>query len=172
MVDFLKHLNFSFGSFCLSDDVNQLSQLRFPSSPWMFSLHLQLHPGWDAVIFLVKPVSITDLGAGLEADLPLSLNLEKCRTLWGFWTQKPFCVPCLLFAGNRFYSASKTSPEFQTGRFKQMLIREGRGCRDKGGAVKKQCSLGAGSLSPLRGYTEQNLWAVLQIFKPPPSRRS
>ena len=29
----------------------------------------------------------------------------------------------LLFAGNRFYSASKTFPEFQLSRFKQMLIR-------------------------------------------------
>ena len=32
-----------------------------------------------------------------------------------------------------------------------MLFREGRGCRDKGGAVKKQqCSLGAGPGSPSR----------------------
>ena len=44
-------------------------------------------------------------------------------------------------------------PWVLVGRFKQWLSREGRGCGDKGGAVKKQLhSLGAGSWFPLKGY--------------------
>ena len=39
-------------------------------------------------------------------------------------------------------------------KFKQLLIRERRICRNKGGAVKKQyCSLGAGSWLLLKEYT-------------------
>ena len=45
-----------------------------------------------------------------------------------------------------------TFPEFQWGRFKQMLIREGRGCRDKGGTVRRtnSAALGQGPGSPSR----------------------
>ena len=56
----------------------------------------------------------------------------------GLLVTKAFCVPCFLFVGNRFHSASLTFSEFQRVRFKQLLIREGRGWGDKGGAVKEQ----------------------------------
>ena len=46
--------------------------------------------------------------------------------------------PISLITGNRLHSASKTFPELQWGRFKQLLIREGRGCRDQGGTVKRE----------------------------------
>jgi len=53
-------------------------------------------------------------------------------TLWGSWAQKPFCVPHFQFVGNGPYSAAMAFPEFQGERFRQLLIREGRGCRDPG----------------------------------------
>ena len=28
-------------------------------------------------------------------------KVEPSRSLWGSWAQKPFCVPCSLFVGNR-----------------------------------------------------------------------
>ena len=52
-------------------------------------------------------------------------------------------------------------------RFKQLLIREGRGCRDQGRAVKKQqCSLGAGSWLPSRD-TQNNTFALFCRTKAP-----
>ena len=81
-----------------------------------------------------------------------TLVLIPSRTLWGSWAQRPFCVPHFLIIGNRLHSASMTFPEFQWGRFKQMLIREGRGCRDKGGTVRRtnSAALGQGPGSPSR----------------------
>ena len=83
------------------------------------------------------------------------LNLS--RALWRSWAQKPFCVPHFFFfphfliAGNELHSASMTFPEFQQlqqlGRFKKVLIREARGCRDRGETVKKQLGEGPGSPS-------------------------
>ena len=68
--------------------------------------------------------------------------LKPSRTLWGSWAQGAF-----LFSLHDLPCAPK-------GRFKQLLIREGRGCRDKAGAVKKQqCSLGTESWFCLNGYT-------------------
>ena len=144
------------------------------------------------------------------------------KTQWGFWAQKPICVSCFLFVGNRLYSASMTFSVFQVllaqscptvcdsmdcspqgsslhgvlqvkilewvatpflvalhdpgiepwspvlqedslptdpqgsykGQIKFLLIGEGRGCRDKGGTVKKQqCNLGAESWFSLKRYT-------------------
>ena len=53
------------------------------------------------------------------------LRVILSSSQWGSWAQKPFCVPHFLMIGNRLHSASMTFPEFQWGRFKQMLIREG-----------------------------------------------
>ena len=51
--------------------------------------------------------------------------------------------------------------------FKELLIREGRRCRDKGGAVKEQqCSLGRGSRFYLKGHTQQYLWAPSRTKTP------
>lgn len=62
---------------------------------------------------------------------------------------KAFLGPPFLITGNRLLLASMTFPEFQLGRFLQLLITEGRGCRDKG-AVKRNNStaLGQGPGSP------------------------
>ena len=52
--------------------------------------------------------------------------------------QKPFCVHFLtsfLFVGKRL---QPPRPSMSSQGFKQLLIREGRECRNKGGAVKKQ----------------------------------
>ena len=78
---------------------------------------------------------------GKEANKVLKLS----RTLWGSQVQI-FLVPCFFFVGNRLHSASLAFPELQRAGSNSGLIREGRGCRDKGGAINEpQCSLGAGS---------------------------
>jgi len=51
----------------------------------------------------------------------------------------PFHVSHFLFVGNGLHSASLTLPEVQV-RFKQLLIRKVKECRNKGGAIKKQVS--------------------------------
>ena len=58
------------------------------------------------------------------------------------------------FLGTRaFLFGLHDLPSVPKGRFKQLLIREGRGCRDKGEAVKKQQGcLGAGSWLLLKRY--------------------
>ena len=59
------------------------------------------------------------------------VRVKPTRTLWGSWAWEPF---------------------------KQLLIREGRGCRDnRGAAQEQQCSLGAASWLPLKGCTKQQL---------------
>ena len=63
--------------------------------------------------------------------------MKSSRTLWGFWARKPF---------------------------KLLLSREGRGCRYKGGAAKKQqCSLGVGSSLHPRD-TQNGIFEVFLIF--------
>ena len=63
-------------------------------------------------------------------------------------------------------------PWVLVGRLKQWLSREGRGCRDKGRAVKKQLhSLGAGSWFLLKGYIWEYPWIVSQILKPPAGKK-
>ena len=56
---------------------------------------------------------------------------------------KAFLCPPFLWLGNRLHSASKNFPEFQLGRFKQLLIRR-EGMQDKGGAVKRNNSAALG----------------------------
>ena len=55
---------------------------------------------------------------------------------WGPWAWKPFCLLHLLIIGNWLHSASMVFAWVLMGRFKYLLIREGRGCRDKRGAAK------------------------------------
>ena len=96
-------------------------------------------------ISLLPPVYVNHLDLSVLppeyfSDSPLlpCLILKLSRALRGSWAQKPFCVPHFLFVGNKLHPASLTFPEFQISRFKQLLIREGRECRNKGGTVKKQ----------------------------------
>ena len=63
---------------------------------------------------------------------------EAEQVLVGLLGTKAFLGPHFMFLGNGPPSASLTSPESPNGRFKQLLIRGGRGARDQGEAVKKQ----------------------------------
>ena len=96
------------------------------------------------------------------------------------WTQKLASVVYLMYfwyqagpcgaPGHKSLSVSPISllqeigftPQFQWGRFKQLLIREGRGCRDKGGTVKRLNSAALGQCpgSPSRD-THNN---ILELF--------
>ena len=82
----------------------------------------------------------------------------------GLLGTKPYVPHC--FLGNRPHSASLTFPEF-----KQFLIREGRGSRDHGGAVKRQqCSLGAGSwflLKELNSHINNNNFEFFHRMETP-----
>ena len=56
------------------------------------------------------------------------------------------------------HTSTQDLPWVPMHRFKELLIREGRRCRDKGEAAKKrQCSLGRGSWFHLKGHTQQYL---------------
>ena len=77
-----------------------------------------------------------------------SQPLKPSWALRGSWAQKAFCVPHFWSIGNRPHSTSTTLSEFQRAGSNSCQFREGRGCRDRGGAVKRQSSsLGAGSWS-------------------------
>ena len=65
--------------------------------------------------------------------------LKPSRPCGGSWVWKSFCVPYSVFVGNR--SSLHDLPWLPKCRFKHLLIREGRECRDKAGTAKKQaCS--------------------------------
>lgn len=73
----------------------------------------------------------------------------------GFLSIKLFCVPHFFdYRKYSFYSASMTFPEFQWGKFKQLLIRGGRGDptnqEDQGEIIKRNSSAasGQGTCSP------------------------
>ena len=78
--------------------------------------------------------------------------VKSSRTLLGLLGTEDFLfIPCFLTP------ASRTFPEFQKGRFQQfpLPIWEGKGGKDKGGAVRKQqCSLRANTI-----------WRVLPLRK-------
>ena len=59
----------------------------------------------------------------------LLLSLKLSRTLWDSWAQSPFFVPLFLFVGNSLQPpwASLSSK----GQIWTILIREGRGCRER-----------------------------------------
>ena len=89
--------------------------------------------------------------------------MKLSRTLWGSWAWKPFCVPHFLFIGNRLPPPwPSLSPK---GQVQRVANRDGRGCRGKRLAAKKQqCRLGAGSWLCLKEYTWY-LWTCLQNWK-------
>jgi len=75
----------------------------------------------------------------------MSSIITKQGSLGLLGTKAFLCPPLLVFRIWASFSLHDL-PCAPRGRFRQMLIREGRGCKDKGGGVKKQCySLGAGS---------------------------
>ena len=77
---------------------------------------------------------------GAKSDF-FGYSFETKQGMVGSWAHKPFCVPIPYFGGINF--SLQDFPCIPKGRFSQLLIREGRGCRDQGGAIKRpQCSLG------------------------------
>ena len=65
------------------------------------------------------------------------MNLGQCLSALAKTEQVPrtFCVPCFLFAGIRFQPPRPSC--LPKGRFKYLLIRERRECRNEKGAIKK-----------------------------------
>ena len=112
------------------------------------------HPIWKAS----KP-------PGLAADKERASTAgpgKDHRPSWTCWNRAGPCgapghgslsvspISCLEGAESSLHDL----PWVLKGRSEQLLIREGRGSRDKTGAAKKQqCSLGAGSWFHLKGYT-------------------
>ena len=96
----------------------------------------------------------------LNQSTPGGSEAEQ-EMLWGSWAPKPFRVSGFSFV------ESQLQPPWSSlcskGQFKQLLTKERRGCRVKGGeATNQQCSLGTGSWFCLQGY----VWALLQNLKP------
>ena len=80
----------------------------------------------------------------------LQVPQKPSRTLWGSWAQSLSGSPISWLQEMGFIqppgSSLRSKRQVQT-------IREGRGCRDKAGTIKKQCSLRAESWLPLKGHT-------------------
>ena len=150
-----------------------------PESAWNSSHWLTLLPSTRGNVTQEKETKVkTENINQLELNTdccPSSVHLSQFSghfSSWDIWNSlrtpiytkqdpvgllgtKAFLCPHFLITGSRLHSASMTFPEFQWGRFKQLLIREWRGCGDKGEKVKKKkCSLGAGSWFPLKRYIE------------------
>ena len=107
----------------------------------------------------------------MQSSLPCWYQAEPC----GASGHKSLSVsPISLITGNRLLSASMTFPVFQvpTGRVKQLLIREGRGCKtwEKNSLGKQWCCLGAKSWFPIKGLTRQSLSCFADRETPPGGR--
>ena len=95
------------------------------------------------------------------------------RTLWGSWAQKPFCVPHFLITGNRLFFSLHDALWIPTGRFKQLLIREGRGCGTREKQTVKSLSrvchtaaLGQGPDSPSRDIHNNTFELFYRYWSP------
>ena len=106
--------------------------------------------------------------AGSWGFLCLSWGLERSeygtsRALWGSWAQKPFFGSHFLITENGLYFGLHDLPWVAASRFKQLLIREGRGYRDKGGTIKRNSSaaLGQGPGSPSRDIHN----SIFELFR-------
>ena len=93
-------------------------------------------------------------------------RMKLSRTLRGSWEQKPFCVfPHFQFLGNRLQSPWPSKVLVQT-----MLMREGRGCRARGGQVKTNgAAWGQGPGSSSRD-THKNIFELTCRNKTPNKR--
>lgn len=85
---------------------------------------------------------------------------------WGSWAQRPLRVPFLM-TGNRLHSISLIFPIFPEAVSKQLLIRDGRGCRDKEKQPRETVVQPWGRvLSPPQGYTEIFLRCFAGVLNP------
>ena len=85
-----------------------------------------------------------------------NVTLILRRALWGSRALSLSAPLIALIIGNSLHSASMTFPEFQRGRFKQLLIREGRIYRMRRNKTAKGIR-GARSWVPIGGHTPQYL---------------
>ena len=83
----------------------------------------------------------------------------------GLLGTKTFCVPHFFDYRKQPSFSLHDCPWVTKGRFKQLLIRKGRGWKIK--EKQSWAALGQGSVFPIKGYTQQYLWTILQILKPP-----
>ena len=111
--------------------------------------------------------SITD-----SVDMSLNKFPSDCRGAnWyragpvGLPGTKTFCVPHFFDYRKQPSFSLHDCPWVTKGRFKQLLIRKGRGWKIK--EKQSWAALGQGSVFPIKGYTQQYLWTILQILKPP-----
>ena len=88
--------------------------------------------------------------------------------LQGSW---PFCVPHFFDYREQPSCSLHDLAWVPKGRFKQLLMREGRGCETQEKQTIKR-SLGVRFWFLIKAYTQPYLWAILQSLKPPPSGRN
>lgn len=92
----------------------------------------------------------------LGASPPHGAQMKPSRGPVGSWAYKPFFVPHFLFLGN---FSLHGLPWVQKGRFKQLLMRVGRGCGDLRGTVKNNSAI----LGHCHGPSSRNIDS--NIFK-------
>ena len=95
--------------------------------------------------------------------VPLELPVWNSAGPYGTPGYGSLCPPLLVC---KEQTLASVLPRVPKDRFNILVIREGRGCKDKGRTGKKQqCSLRAGSWSPLKG--QNTIFKLLLEPKPP-----
>ena len=106
--------------------------------------HIRARPHWRKTdnkymyvrFWISSPTDTRETLMSVQWGALLFSEVKQIRTLGGSWACKPLCVSHSWFAGNGFQPP--TPSRVPKGRFIQSLIRGERGCREKGGASKKQ----------------------------------
>ena len=121
---------------------------------------------WQRILLTMQEKQVWSLG---QED-PLEKEIGTTPVFWRIpWTEEPGGLqstgpPRVGHNWVMEHAPKHAGPSLS---FKELLIREGSRCRDKGRAVKKQqCSLGRGSRFYLKGHSQQYLWAPSRTKTP------
>ena len=90
--------------------------------------------GWQNLRLLVSDMHLPYPVISLHF---LSKYQILSRTLWGSWAQKPFCVFHFFDYRKQASFSIHEFPWVPLSRFKQLLIREGRGCETRGKTLRE-----------------------------------
>jgi len=157
---------------------------------WAFRGHIHLHPSPltpssqpsnlllpPSLCLLLCPASVLLRTLWLHQTQPGNsrycphlkiLNLiDTKQGLWDSWAKAFPCPPFLWLQETTFIQPPWASMSFN-GQIRVFVHKRRKGMRDQG----ETSSRGARSWFPIKGYTQQYLWGVLQILKPPADGRS
>ena len=138
-----------------------MSKTQFLSTDFHNSLHHLLHPGSSFIprgFHTLSSFPLSKWGCDTTGTFPLI----RCRAPWGSQAQGLSGLPFLWLQQTAFLYPPWPSLSCK-GQI-QAVVNEGRaGMRDQGETVKRH--LGARPCYPIKGYTQQYLWAVCRYWR-------